>query len=166
MEVSKLYKVGPLDLRRNNNKKCGLLLGGNTVNITIYGKKTRPENLSQMVDLTNAEPFVIEGAFVLSALPQFIYFDGTADIIELINYVVLGELPLNGDLPMTATDLTGQGFSSETIDARLIYLSQIIPALTDITIYLFGNDDRTSASDAAVEILENNGCFIESDYTP
>lgn len=65
------------------------------------------------------------------------------------------------DLPMSATDLTDQGYSSETIDERLIYLATL--GLVDISIYLFGNEPRTSASDAAVLILTDAGCFIMYD---
>lgn len=67
-------------------------------------------------------------------------------------------------IPMNETNLTGLGLSSSNIDARLEYLATL--GLTDITIYLFGNDARTSASDEAVGTLTDAGCYIESDYTP
>jgi len=164
MEVNKLYKVEPLNRRGNTNKKLGLLLGGGSVSITIYGKNTRPDYVNEMVDLTNSDPFIAEGAYVLSMLPQFVYFSGTADVVELINYSVICELILGGDVPMSETNLTDYGFSAAIIDERLIYLATL--GLTDITIYLYGNDARTSASDAAVATLTNDGCYIESDYTP
>jgi len=161
MEVNKLYKVEPFSTRGNTHKKCGLLLGGNAVDITIYGSKTRPGAIADMVDLTNSEAFVAEGAYVLSALTPFVYFDGTADVIELINYITLDELPFGGAAPMNETNLTDLGYSSATIDARLIYLATL--GLTDTIIYLYGNDARTSASDAAVLILTNAGCIILED---
>jgi len=150
MEVNKLYKVSPFDKRGNTHRKCGLLLAGNTVDITIYGSKTRPEAPEDMIDLTNAEAFDAEGAYVLSGLPSFVYFTGTADVIELINYIIISELPFyqtTPDLPMSATDLTDMGYSSESIDARLNYLYSI--GTTEQLITIYGNSPRTSASDAA-----------------
>jgi len=161
MEVEKLYKVEPHNFRGNTHRKLGLLLGGNTVDITIYGSKYRPGNIADMVDLTNGVAFDIEGAYVLSMLPAFVYFDGTADVIELINYIVLDEYSFGGAVPMNETDLTDLGYSSATIDARLIYLATL--GLTDMTIYLYGNEPRTSASDAAVLTLINAGCIILED---
>lgn len=164
MDVNTVYKVEPLNNRGNTKRKCGLLLKGNSVNVRIYGLKSKPQSVSDLVDLTNNDPFIAEGAYLLTMLPTYIYFTGTADVIELINYTIVATSPFEGDLPMSATDLTDMGYSSAAIDERLIYLATL--GLTDITIYLFGNEQRTSASDAAVEILEAAGCYIESDYTP
>lgn len=161
MEANKLYKVEPLNYRGNTQRKCGLLLKGNTINITIYGSKTRPENLSEMVDLTNADPFISEGSYVLSMLPPFVYFDGTADIVELIGYINTAEYPFGVDLPMSATDLTDMGYSSETIDARLNYLATL--GLVDTVIYLYGNGLPTSASEDAQNTLSSDGCYILTD---
>ena len=52
------------------------------------------------------------------------------------------------EVPMTETNLADMGFSSTNIDARLIYLASI--GTTGQTIKIYGNDPRTSASDAAV----------------
>jgi len=65
---------------------------------------------------------------------------------------------------MSEINLLDEGLSSSNIDARLIYLASI--GTTDVTIDIKGNDDRTSASDAAVATLLENGCYIDEDYTP
>ena len=63
--------------------------------------------------------------------------------------------------PMGETNLLDEGLSSLSIDARLIYLASI--GTTDVTIDIRGNDERTSASDAAVATLADNGCYLLED---
>lgn len=66
-----------------------------------------------------------------------------------------------GTLPMDRVDLSDMGFPSNEIDDRLIYLANI--GTNEVTIDVRGNDPRTSASDAAVLTLINNGCIILED---
>lgn len=77
----------------------------------------------------------------------------------------IGSVQSSGSTPpMGETNLLDEGLSSSSIDARLIYLASI--GTTEVTIDIKGNDARTSASDAAVATLLENGCYIDEDYTP
>lgn len=63
------------------------------------------------------------------------------------------------EAPLSQTNLIDLGLSSASIDERLIYMNDVL-VLSNTDIYIYGNEDRTSASDTAVEELGNRGCVI------
>jgi len=164
MEVEKLYKVEPHNRRGNTCRKLGLLLGGNTVDITIYGSKTNPANLVAMIDLTNADPFVAEGAYILSMLPKFVYLSGTADVIELINYSIE---EIGFVIDFSALDISGFGYTPEQIDEYLIYHAFTL-GTNNAVMDIRGNGNPTSASAAARQELFDNDVLVAYDenYIP
>lgn len=74
-----LYKTS----RGNQDKSVGLIVKGATASIQVLGSQSNPDNTSDMVDCTDAE-LLDEGTWTFSMFPEYIYFLGTADSIEII----------------------------------------------------------------------------------
>ena len=95
MEANKLFKVRRANYQGNTGSTGGLILKG-TVNATILGSQIRPMALNQMVDLTEEGVAITKaGAYAFQILPDYIYINGTATSVEIVNYIAedLGAFP-------------------------------------------------------------------------
>ena len=79
MEANTLYKL----TRGNQNQTVGLIIKGATANIQVYGSQSIPLQLSDMEDATDAV-VLDNGSWAFSMLPEYVYFLGTADSIEML----------------------------------------------------------------------------------
>ena len=80
MKVSNLYRIK----RGNQNQTIGLIVNGSSASIQILGSSAKPTALSEMVDLTDSET-LSEGSYSFSMLPEYVYFSGTADRVDIVN---------------------------------------------------------------------------------
>lgn len=84
MEVDKLYKLN----RGNQNQTVGLIVNGVGATINVLGSSVMPTSLSDLSDCANGT-ILTEGTHTFSVLPEYVYFSGTADRIDIVgmNYV-------------------------------------------------------------------------------
>lgn len=94
MEANKLFKLRRPNYQGNTGSTGGLILKG-TVNATILGSQARPTALNQMVDITENGAITEAGAYAFQILPDYIYVNGTATTVEIVNYIAedLGAFP-------------------------------------------------------------------------
>ena len=79
MEVGVLYRL----TRGNQNQSVGLIIKGATASVQVFGSQSKPTSLSDMEDCTDSI-ILDSGTWTFYMLPEYIYFDGTADSIELL----------------------------------------------------------------------------------
>jgi hypothetical protein len=97
IEIGSAYRIERENYGGNTGGAGALIVSGDTVNITVIGSKKRPSYDIDMVDLiegssfTNS-PIVLAGMYSFLMLPEYIQVDGTADSVELINYVAVEDL--------------------------------------------------------------------------
>jgi hypothetical protein len=92
MEVNKLYKVKRTNFQGNTGAQGSLLIHGAGVSIQVLGSKSLPSALADMVDIMNGTLLEGEGAYAFTTFPEYLYFVGTADKIDLIDYDEVDEL--------------------------------------------------------------------------
>lgn len=82
MDTGKLYRVN----RGNASEAAGLLIRGAAVDVQILGSQLKPTATGDMVDLTVDGSITEKGAYSFTMLPEYLYFLGTADSVEIVNY--------------------------------------------------------------------------------
>ena len=92
MVPAKLYKIKRTNFQGNTGAPGSLLIHGAGVSIQVLGSKDTPSALADMVDITNGTLLVGEGAYSFTTLPEYVYFVGTADKIDLLDYAEQAEL--------------------------------------------------------------------------
>jgi hypothetical protein len=92
MEANICYKVKRQNYQGNSGAIAGIIIKGAGISIDVLGSETRPALITDMVDIAGGTTLTDTGAHTFEILPQYIYFDGTADSIELINYEVVETL--------------------------------------------------------------------------
>jgi len=95
MEANKLYRVQRQNYQGNTGRQGGLILKGETVNVTILGSQTLPAAITDMVDITEDGAITAAGAYAFQILPNYLYVNGTVTSVEIVNYVTedLGAFP-------------------------------------------------------------------------
>ena len=91
MVVSKLYKIKRSNYQGNTGPAAGIIVKGAGADVQILGSNTLPAAQANMVDIAG-EQLTPAGSFTFAILPEYIYFVGTADSIELIGYEEVDEL--------------------------------------------------------------------------
>lgn len=79
MEVAKLYRLN----RGNQNQNVALVVKGEDASVQVYGSQSRPTQLSDMEDCTDSV-ILDNGFWPFSMLPEYVYFTGAADSIEIL----------------------------------------------------------------------------------
>lgn len=79
MDVSKLYRLK----RGNQSQEVGLIVKGALASFKCWGSQSKPESTDDMVDCTDGI-LLTEGSWTFDMLPEYVYFEGTADSIEII----------------------------------------------------------------------------------
>lgn len=79
MEVDRLYKTR----RGNQDATVALIVKGSTASVQLFVSAGLPEALTDMVDGTDNQTLT-EGTWPFYIFPQYIYFTGTADDIEIV----------------------------------------------------------------------------------
>ena len=80
METGKLYRLK----RGNQNQTVGLIVKGAAASVQVYGSQALPAALADMEDCTDGE-VLAAGTFSFFTLPEYVYFDGTADSVEIVD---------------------------------------------------------------------------------
>ena len=86
MEVNILYKLKRENFQGNSGAVAGVIAKGAVVSLSVYGSMTRPSSLADMVNIAAGATLDEAGSYTFEILPQYVYFNGTADSIELVNY--------------------------------------------------------------------------------
>jgi len=83
MEVDKVYRLK----RGNQAQTVGLIIKGETASVQVLGSQAKPSQLTDMEDCTDGA-VLDNGSWSFSMLPEYVYFSGTADSIEIIGMSV------------------------------------------------------------------------------
>jgi len=79
MVVNNLYKLK----RGNQTQAVGLIVKGATASLQILGSQTLPLALADLEDCTDGIT-LDKGTWSFLMLPEYVYFTGTADRIDLL----------------------------------------------------------------------------------
>ena len=79
MVVSKLYRLG----RGNQTQKVGLIVKGAAASVQVLGSQAKPSVITDMEDCTDSI-LLTNGTWAFEMLPEYVYFEGTADSIEIV----------------------------------------------------------------------------------
>ena len=96
MKADTLYKVERLNYAGNTGSTGALLLYGDSIRVNILGSQILPDSSNAMVNiyrliLPAQDTSMIDtcGAYSFQILPNFIYFNGAVDSVEIVGYRVL-----------------------------------------------------------------------------
>lgn len=88
IELNKLYLTRP-HTQHNIGDPLLVELQGANVSVIMYGSKDKPATLTDLVPI--AEELTEAGAYPLFALPRYVVFTGTADLINVEGYDLTDE---------------------------------------------------------------------------
>lgn len=89
MEVEKVYQLN----RGNQNQLVGLIIKGATASVQVFGSQSPPAALADMEDCTDSV-VMDNGTWTFAMLPEYIYFTGTADDIQILGMGAPKELDI------------------------------------------------------------------------